>query len=268
MDMLELFAPALAGGLLVALVAGPLGALLVWRRLAYFGDSLSHAALLGVGLALLLEVPGWLGIACVCLLMALLLTLLLRRPELASDTLLTVLATSALSLGLIVSSAIDGLRLDLMAYLFGDLLTLTAADLPTLVLGAALLLAAVAWQWRGLVAASVNEELAAVDGVPVARLRLLLLVLLALLVTAAMKVVGVLLITALLVIPAATARRFARSPEQMAIGASLTGMGGVVLGLAASLRWDLPLGPAIVAACAFFFLCATLVTARTWTNPA
>ncbi|MDP2227550.1 MAG: metal ABC transporter permease [Moraxellaceae bacterium] len=266
MNIIELFWPALVGGLLVALVCGPLGSLLVWRRLAYFGDSLSHAALLGVGLSLLLSIPGWIGISAVCLIVALLLTLLLRRPELASDTLLTVLATTSLSLGLIVVSFVDGLRVDLMAYLFGDLLTLSAADLPALALGAAGLLAVVAWQWRGLVSAAVNEELAAVDGIPVQRLRLLLLVLLALLVTAAMKVVGVLLITALLVIPAAAARRFARSPEQMAIGASLTGAVAVVAGLAGSLRWDLPLGPAIVVSAALMFVFATLVTSPTWTK--
>lgn len=261
MNTIELFWPALAGGLLTALVCGPLGSLLVWRRLAYFGDSLSHAALLGVGLSLLLSIPGWIGIITVCLTMAALLGLLMKRPELASDTLLTILATSSLSLGLIVTSFVDGLRVDLMAYLFGDLLALAPADLPPLLIGAVLILGILAWQWRGLVASSISEELAAVDGVPVERLRLLLLILLALVVTAAMKVVGVLLITALLVIPAAVARRLARTPEQMAIGASVTGMVAVATGLAASLQWDLPLGPAIVVAGAGMFAVATLVTA-------
>ena len=232
MSMFELFWPALAGGILTALVCGPLGSLLVWRRLAYFGDSLSHAALLGVGLSLLLSIPGWIGIVTVCLAMAVLLSLLMKRPELASDTLLTILATSALSLGLVVTSFIDGLRVDLMAYLFGDLLALAPSDLPPLLIGAVGILGVVVWQWRGLVSSSINEELAAVDGIPVARLRLLLLILLALVVTAAMKVVGVLLITALLVIPAAVARRLARTPEQMAITAS--GIGAVAAVLARS----------------------------------
>ncbi len=259
MSMFELFWPALAGGILTALVCGPLGSLLVWRRLAYFGDSLSHAALLGVGLSLLLSIPGWIGIVTVCLAMAVLLSLLMKRPELASDTLLTILATSALSLGLVVTSSIDGLRVDLMAYLFGDLLALAPSDLPPLLIGAVGILGVVVWQWRGLVSSSINEELAAVDGIPVARLRLLLLILLALVVTAAMKVVGVLLITALLVIPAAVARRLARTPEQMAITASGIGAVAVLAGLGGSLQWNLPLGPAIVVAAAGMFAVASLL---------
>ncbi|MDQ8036416.1 MAG: iron chelate uptake ABC transporter family permease subunit [Pedobacter sp.] len=257
MSTFELFWPALAGGLLVALVAGPLGSLLVWRRLAWFGDSLAHAALLGVGLSLLLSIPGWAGIAGVCLVVALLLGVLLQHPELASDTLLTILSTTSLSLGLIAVSLSD-VRVDLMAYLFGDLLSMEASDLPWLFAGTILLLGLLGWQWRNLLLASINEEMAEVDGVAVGRLRLLLLILLALVVTAAMKVVGVLLITALLVIPAAAARRLSRTPEQMAVLASLTGMLAVCAGLGSSLQWDIPLGPAIVVAAAAAFLLSRL----------
>lgn len=260
--MLELLWPALAAGLLVALVAGPLGSLLVWRRLAWFGDSLAHAALLGVGLSLLLSLPGWLGISAVTAIVAGLLALLLRRPELATDTLLTILATTSLSLGLIAVSLADHVRVDLMAYLFGDLLGVTAGDLPLFAAGALVVLALLRWQWDALVLASVNEELAAVDGVPVARLRLLLLMLVALTVTAAMKVVGVLLITALLVIPAAAGRRLARTPEQMALAAIAIGIVAVVAGLGGSLQWNLPLGPAIVVAAATAFALLTLLPRR------
>jgi zinc transport system permease protein len=262
MALLELLWPALAAGLLVALVSGPLGSLLVWRRLAYFGDSLAHAALLGVGLSLLLAIPGWLGITLVCAIAAGLLTLLLRRPELATDTLLTVLATTSLSLGLIIVSLADNVRVDLMAYLFGDLLGVTAGDLPLLLAGALLTLGLLRWQWDALVLASVNEELAEVDGLPVNRLRLLLLLLVAITVTAAMKVVGVLLITALLIIPAAAARRLSRTPEQMALAASGIGMLAVLAGLAGSLQWNLPLGPAIVVAAAAAFALLNLLPRR------
>lgn len=262
MNALQLFWPALAAGLLTAAAAGPLGSLLVWRRMAYFGDSLSHAALLGVGLSLLLSIPGWLGISAVCVLFALLLAVLLRRPELASDTLLTVLATSSLSIGLIVISLLDGVRVDLMAYLFGDLLSVSAADVLPLAIGCALMLAVLRWQWRGLLLTAINEEMAAVDGIPVARLRFLLLLMLALTVVAAMKVVGVLLITALLIIPAATARRVSRTPERMVIIAVGVGMAAVLAGLACSLQWNWPLGPAIVVSAAACFLMSTLLPAR------
>lgn len=257
--MLELLWPALVAGLLVALVAGPLGSLLVWRRLAWFGDSLAHAALLGIGLSLLLSMPGWVGIAVVTAAVAGLLTLLLRHPALATDTLLTLIATTSLSLGLIAVSLADNVRVDLMAYLFGDLLGVSAADLPLLAGGALLTLGLLRWQWDALVLASVNEELAAVDGIPVQRLRLLLLLLVAVTVTAAMKVVGVLLITALLIIPAAAARRLARTPEQMALLATGIGMVAVLAGLGGSLQWNLPLGPAIVVAAASVFALLTLL---------
>lgn len=262
MAMLDLLWPALAAGLLLALVTGPLGSLLVWRRLAYFGDSLAHAALLGVGLSLLLAIPGWLGIVLVCAMVAALLAALLRRPELATDTLLTLLATTSLSLGLIAVSLADNVRVDLMAYLFGDLLGVTAGDLPLLFGGALLALALLRWQWDALVLASVSEELAEVDGVRVGRLRLLLLLLVALTVTAAMKVMGVLLITALLIIPAAAARRLSRTPEQMAVLASGIGMFAVLGGLGGSLQWNLPLGPAIVVAAATTFAILTLLPLR------
>lgn len=262
MAMLDLLWPALAAGLLLALVTGPLGSLLVWRRLAYFGDSLAHAALLGVGLSLLLSIPGWLGIVLVCAVVAGLLAALLRHPELATDTLLTLLATTSLSLGLITVSLADNVRVDLMAYLFGDLLGVTAGDLPLLLGGALLTLGLLRWQWDALVLASVSEELAEVDGVRVGRLRLLLLLLVALTVTAAMKVMGVLLITALLIIPAAAARRLSRTPEQMAVLASGIGMLAVLGGLGGSLQWNLPLGPAIVVAAATAFAVLTLLPLR------
>lgn len=257
--MLELFWPALAGGVAVALAAGPLGSLLVWRRLAYFGDSLAHAALLGVGLGLLTALPMGPLVAVVCVAVALCLSRLLARPGLASDTLLALLAYGFLSLGLITISLNHGQRVDVMGFLFGDLLNILPADLPGLLAGVVLVLAVLAWKWRALLSCAVNEELAAVDGLPVARLRELLLVLLALAIAGAMRVVGVLLITALLVIPAAAARQLARSPEQMAALASLFGVLAVCGGLAASLVYDTPVGPAVVVCGCLLFILTGLV---------
>lgn len=258
--MLELFWPALVGGLAVALAAGPLGSFLVWRRLAYFGDSLAHTALLGVGLGLTFAAPVGLMVGVVCVAVAACLSLLLARPGLASDTLLAILAYSFLSLGLVVVSLSDGPRVDLMAYLFGDLLSLTPGDLPGILAGVVVVLGLLAWQWRALLAATVHEELAAVDGLPVARLRLMLLILLALAIAAAMKVVGVLLITALLIIPAAAARALSRTPEQMAGLAATIGMLAVLGGMGASLYADTPVGPSIVLSSGIVFLFVNLIT--------
>jgi zinc transport system permease protein len=248
---------ALVAGLGVALVAGPLGAFVVWRRMAYFGDTLAHSALLGVALGFLLEVSVNLSVIVVCVGLAMLLVVLQHQQRLASDTLLGILSHSALSLGLIVLALVETMRLDLMGYLFGDILAVMPEDIYWIWGGGLLALAALAFIWRPLLAMTVHEELARVEGVPVARVRLIFMLLIALVIAVAMKVVGILLITSLLIIPAATARRFATSPEQMALLAALTGCLAVGGGLYGSLQWDLPAGPAVVVAAALLFFIAS-----------
>ena len=244
---------ALIAGLGVALVTGPLGAFVVWRRMAYFGDTLAHSALLGVALGFLLEVNINLAIILVCVALAMLLVALQHQRRLASDTLLGILSHSALSLGLIVLAFMETLRIDLMGYLFGDILSVTLADIYWIWGGGAAALLVLVWIWRPLLAMTVHEELARVEGVPVVTIRLAFMLLIALVIAVAMKVVGILLITSLLIIPAATARWFARTPEQMALLAALIGCLAVGGGLFASLQWDLPAGPAVVVAAAMLF---------------
>lgn len=245
---------ALLAGLALALVAGPLGSFVVWRRMAYFGDTLSHAALLGVALGFLLDLSPTLAVTAGCLLLAVLLVTLQQRQPLASDTLLGILAPTTLSLGLVVLSFMDEVRIDLMAYLFGDLLAVSGNDLAWILGGSALVLALLLPLWRQLLAITVHEELARVEGLPVATLRLALMLLIAVVIAVAMKIVGVLLITSLLIIPAAAAQRHARTPEQMAIGASVLGMLAVCGGLALSWYQDTPAGPSIVVCAASIFL--------------
>lgn len=245
---------ALLAGLALALVAGPLGSFVVWRRMAYFGDTLSHAALLGVALGFLLDLSPTLAVTAGCLLLAVLLVTLQQRQPLASDTLLGILAPTTLSLGLVVLSFMDEVRIDLMAYLFGDLLAVSGTDLAWILGGSALVMALLLPLWRRLLAITVHEELARVEGLPVAALRLALMLLIAVVIAVAMKIVGVLLITSLLIIPAAAAQRHARTPEQMAIGASFLGMLAVAAGLSLSWFQDTPAGPSIVVSAAAIFL--------------
>lgn len=245
---------ALLAGLALALVAGPLGSFVVWRRMAYFGDTLSHAALLGVALGFLLDISPTLAVTAGCLLLAVLLVTLQQRQPLASDTLLGILAPTTLSLGLVVLSFMDNVRIDLMGYLFGDLLAVSGNDLAWILGGSALVLALLLPLWRQLLAITVHEELAKVEGLPVAALRLALMLLIAVVIAVAMKIVGVLLITSLLIIPAAAAQRHARTPEQMAIGASVLGMLAVGAGLSLSWYQDTPAGPSIVVSAAAIFL--------------
>lgn len=252
--MADFFINALCAGLALALVAGPLGSFVVWRRMAYFGDTLSHAALLGIALGLMLDVNPTFAVTVGCVLLAILLVTLQSRQPLASDTLLGILAHSTLSLGLVALSFMRDVRIDLMGYLFGDLLTVSSVDLAWILAGSAIVLLLLALLWRPLLAISVHEELARVEGLPVAALRLGLMLLIAIVIAVAMKIVGVLLITSLLIIPAATAQRHARTPEQMALGASLLGMLSVCSGLSLSWLQDTPAGPSIVVSAACLFL--------------
>jgi zinc transport system permease protein len=244
---------ALLAGLALALVAGPLGSFVVWRRMAYFGDTLSHGALLGVALGLILNVSPALAVTVGCVLLAILLLGLQQRQPLASDTLLGILAHSTLSLGLVAISFME-VRIDLMAYLFGDLLAVGPTDLAWILGGSALVLLLLIPLWRPLLAITVHEELARVEGLPVAAIRLALMLLIAVVIAVAMKIVGVLLITSLLIIPAAAAQRHARTPEQMAAGASVLGLLAVCAGLSLSWYQDTPAGPSIVVSAAALFL--------------
>ena len=245
-------------GLALAAACGPLGAFVVWRRMAYFGDTLAHSALLGIGLGLLLDIHPVLAITVAGLALAIALVGLQHRQTVATDTLLGILAHSSLAAGLVILSFFDNQRVDLMAYLFGDLLALSRADIYLIVPGALLVLGVVASLWRPLLAMTVHEDLARAEGTPTALLKLALMALIALVVALAMKMVGILLITALLVIPAATARAFSRSPEQMAAFAAITGMLAVTAGLAASLPLDTPAGPSIVTMAGLLYLTSLL----------
>jgi zinc transport system permease protein len=250
----DFFTRALVAGVGVALVAGPLGCFIVWRRLAYFGDTLSHAALLGVALAFLFELNITLAVFAVSVLVSLALLLLQRRASLSSDALLGLLAHSALALGLMALAFMSWVRIDLMGFLFGDILAVSVADIVAIYAGGALVLAVLASIWTPLFAATISRELAEAEGLKPDRANLVFMILLATVIAISMKIVGVLLITAMLIIPAATARRLAGGPEQMAVIAALVGVVAVVAGLFGSLEWDTPSGPSIVVAALALFL--------------
>lgn len=244
---------AFAGSLGVVVVAGPLGCFIVWRRMAYFGDSLAHSALLGVALGLMLDINLTAGIAATCVTLAVLLVLLQQQRRLATDTLLGIMAHSGLAVGLVGLSFFETLRVDLLSYLFGDVLAVTATDLAWIYGGGLLALAGLAVLWRPLLMVTIHEDLARAEGVPVVWVRLAFVLLIAVVIAIAMKIVGILLITSLLIIPAAAARRFARTPEQMAVLAVMIGALAVTGGLGGSLAWDTPSGPSIVVAAVILF---------------
>ncbi|MBK1873302.1 zinc ABC transporter permease subunit ZnuB [Marinobacter sp. 1-3A] len=242
----DFFWRALLGGFGVALIAGPLGCFVVWRRMAYFGDTLAHSALLGIALSFLFSIPLNLGVLITSVILAMALLLFSRNKTLATDTLLGILAHSALAIGLVALSFMPEVRIDLTGLLFGDLLAMNRNDLLWIYGGAVVILTLLSVLWRGFLMSTIHEELARVEGVPVERLRLLLMLMFALVIAVAMKMVGVLLITALLIIPAATARRLANTPEQMAALAVVFGFIAVAGGLSMSWYLDTPAGPSVV----------------------
>ena len=246
-------------GIGLALLVGPLGTIIVWRRMAYFGDTLAHSALLGIGLGFLLGVEPGLGILATGLAMAVLLVSLeRRRAELSRDTILGILAHGSLSLGLIVIAFQERLRVDLVSYLFGDILAVDTTDLAWIYGGGVVVLGLLALIWRPVLLATISPELAEVEGVKVRRVQLLLALLMAAVVALAMKLIGILLVTSLLIVPAAAARQLARTPEQMAVLAGLIAALAAIGGLQASLLWDLPSGPAIVVAALVLFAGASI----------
>jgi zinc transport system permease protein len=244
---------ALAAGIGVALVAAPLGCFVVWRRMAYFGATLAHSALLGVALGLMLNLDLTLGVVVSSVAVTLLVALFQRQSIIGSDTLLGILAHSGLALGLVALSFLHGVRVDLMAYLFGDVLAVSTAEIAWIYGGGVLVLGTLALIWRPLLSLTIHEELARAEGVPALRVQIAFMLTLAVAVAIAMKVVGVLLIISLLIIPAAAARGVSRTPEQMAVLASIVGIVSVIGGLFASLRWDTPSGPSIVVAATVLF---------------
>lgn len=247
------------GGIGVALIAGPLGALMVWRRLAYLGDTLSHSGLLGITLALALHWDLTLGVCLIAVLVALLLLVLQTRVLVARDTLLGLLSHTTLAIGLLLLAALDSVRVDVLGFLVGDILTITWRDVLTIYLGGMLVLCALVMLWSQLLRVTVHAELAEVEGVNTQKVEAAYILLLAIAVAIAIKIVGVLLVTALLLVPAAAARRFAKSPEQMAGFASLIGCLSVGAGMLISHGWDCPTGPAIVVSAAVLLTISSLL---------
>jgi len=239
-------------GIGVALVAGPLGCFVVWRRMAYFGDATAHAAILGVALALVFTVSTVIGVLASAAGMALMVTSFSGRIY-AADTLLGVAAHAALAVGLVAVSLTARTGVNIDAFLFGEILAVSRTDLAVIWGGALVVDLLLAWRWSALLTATLNPDIAFASAIDPRRESLILALALAVVVAVALKVIGALLITAMLIIPAATARPLVRSPEAMALVAVLAGCGAVVVGLLASYNWDTPTGPTIVTVAAGLF---------------
>jgi zinc transport system permease protein len=252
---------AAIAGALTALVAAPLGCLVVWRRMAYFGDATAHAALLGVALALFTDLPVTVAVTGLSAAMALAVTAAVAAGRYATDTVLGVFAHSALAAGLVALALMPWVRVDLASYLFGDILAVSREELLLVAGGGAAILVVAVLLWRGLVTATLSPELLVAEGGSSLRDRLAVTLLLALFIALALNIVGALLITSLLIIPAAAARPLARTPEAMVLIAAAIGLAAMAGGLGLSLRFDTPAGPSVIVAAAGLFA-ATNLAAR------
>ncbi len=244
---------AAVAGIGVAIVAAMLGCFVVWRRMAYFGDSLAHSALLGIALGLLTGISLNISILVVCSIFAAILIWLQHKRVLATDTLLGILAHAALSIGMVVISFLDQPGFDLHSYLFGDILTVQIDDLWWVYGGGAVVLILLRINWSSLTLMTINEDLARAEGVNTLHTNLILMCLMTIVVSVSIRIVGILLVTSMLIIPAAAARQLANSPEGMAFIAAIVGVISVIAGLSASMFFDTPSGPSIVSSAAFIF---------------
>lgn len=257
--MIVFILPALLAGIAIALLAGPLGSFVIWRKMSYFGDTLAHASLLGVAIGLIFAINIHVALIATCVGIAIILVILQEQKNIATDTILGVLAHTSLSLGLVAISFFKDVRIDLMSYLFGDLLAVTYSDLIWIYIGTFCILACLYYFWQPLLSMTVNPELAQVEGVNVSKMRLLLMILVGIVIAVAMQYVGALIITSMLIIPAAAARKFSSSPESMALNATIIGIFSIALGMLSSCYYDTPTGPSIVVASALIFYTIQLI---------
>ena len=250
----DFFIRALVAGLGVAFVTGPLGCFVVWRRLSYFGDTLAHSALLGVTIAFYLELNIALSVFIISSLIALILIQLQKKTNLPGDALLGLLAHSSLAVGLVVIGFLTFIRFDIMGLLFGDILAVTINDLYIIWIGGALILITLKIIWKSLFASTVNYELAEAEGLNPDRAKAVFTILMAAIIAISIKMVGLLLITGMLIIPAAMARNISTSPQGMVIYSIVGGLLSVIIGLFSSLEFNTPSGPSIIAASLLLFI--------------
>nr|BET44768.1 MAG: zinc ABC transporter permease subunit ZnuB [Candidatus Aschnera chinzeii] len=244
--MIELLLPAWLAGMLLTLIIGPLGAFIIWRKMSYIGESLAHISLLGVSCGLLFNINLYYSIILIIIIFTFLLIWLSNIPQLEVDTLLGIIAHSALSLGLVVISGMHNIRMDLFSYLFGDVLAVTNSDVIIIMVYVIVISILIIFNWNYFLAITIHQELSFIDGIKVKYNKILLFLITAFTIGIAMKFIGALIITSLLIIPSATSNYISKTPEEMVGYAIIFGMLSVTFGLLLSVIFDTPVGPSIV----------------------
>ena len=258
----DFFIRALFVGIGMALVTGPLGCFVVWRRLSFFGDTLAHSALLGITIAYTMEINIALSVFIISSVVALILLKLEKTTNLPTDALLGLLAHSSLAVGLVVIGLIATIRFDLMGLLFGDILAVNVNDIIIVWFGGALILLVLKLIYKPLFASTVNYELAEAEGMKPERVKAIFTLLLAAIIAISIKMVGLLLITGMLILPAAIARNISSNPKSMVIYSIIAGLMSVLIGLFSSLEINTPSGPSIITAGLILFVLSLIKIKR------
>ena len=261
----DFFIRALIAGIGIAIVTGPLGCFIIWRRLSFFGDTLSHSALLGVTIAFFFDLNIAFVVFLVSSALALILIKLQKTTKLPGDALLGLLAHSSLAVGLVVIGFLASIRFDIMGLLFGDILAVNEIDLLIIWIGGALILLILKIIWKPLFASTVNHELAEAEGMNPDKVNAIFTVLLAAIIAISIKIVGLLLITGMLIMPAAMARNISNNPLQMVKLSIVGGLLSVIIGLFSSLQINTPSGPSIITAALLLF-CLTLIKIKNYSK--
>lgn len=257
--MTDCILKALLAGIGIAIISGPIGSVMMWRRMTYFGDALAHATLLGASIAIILNINIYCGLIAISLIIATLLTIITEQQKFTNDATLSILSHIILAVGLISATLSKNTRIDLLGYLYGDILSISSMDVIYIYVIDIIILSILSLVWDKLVFITIHKELAIAEGIKEKTIKWLFILLVSLIFIVATRLVGILLINSLLIIPCSIAKMWAKSTKQMAVLGSIFGCITIVIGIIAALIWDLPTGPAIVVSSALLFLIALVI---------
>ncbi|CAL1329508.1 zinc ABC transporter permease subunit ZnuB [Candidatus Providencia siddallii] len=257
--MIELLFPGWLAGILLSIIIGPLGSFIIWNRMSYFGDTIAHSSILGIAFGLLLNINPFYTTIVVLLILTFILVFIEKQSKFNIDTFLGIIAHSSLSFGLVIISFIKNIRIDFMSCLFGDLLSINYNDILIISIMVFIISMLIFINWNKLLSITTNYELAFVEKINIKKIRLLLLLMIAITIGITMKFIGILIINSLLIIPAAIARFFSKTPEEMAIISIIISIISITTGLFFSTYYDTPTGPSIVLCSTILFILSFII---------
>jgi zinc transport system permease protein len=254
---------ALLAGIVLAVLLALLGTFVVLRRMAFFSDGIAHASLAGVAAGILLAMNPLIAALLASALFAILIYILEKRYQITSDAAIGMLFTSGLALGVILLSLKSGYQPELVSFLFGNILSITPGEMWLTVIGGAVIIVVSLTFFKSLILFSLDSEMAYLQGVKTNLLQPALYVGLAMSVVLGIKVLGIILVSALLIIPVTTAKLFSKSFKMLVVTNVFLALVTVLTGIVLSYYLDLPTGPTIVLTGTVIFIACALYSGLT-----